>query len=161
MIERSVDGGATFSSLSQVGANVTAYSDATVTAGQSYVYRIKAIDLTSSSNWDLSNPAIMSAGPINPMLSDPTNLSATVISTSQIDLSWIDSNTNETGFVIERSTDGGTTFSPLTQVGANVTAYSDTTVGDGQSYVYRIEAVDLTSNSNWDLSNAATTSRSR
>jgi fibronectin type 3 domain-containing protein len=90
-------------------------------------------------------------------LSDPTNLAATVISNSQVDLSWTDNSTIETGFAIERSSDGGVSFAPLAQVNANVTAYSDTTVADGQSYVYRIKAIDLTSSSNWLTSNAVTT----
>src|SRR6185437_11433222 len=90
-------------------------------------------------------------------LSDPTNLAASVVSNSQVDLSWTDNSTIETDFVIERSTDGGATFSPLKQVSENVTTYSDTTAGDGLSYVYRVKAVDLTSSSNWNTSNAVTT----
>jgi hypothetical protein len=38
----------------------------------------------------------------------PTNLAGTVISTTQINLSWTDNSTNETGFKIERITGTGT-----------------------------------------------------
>ncbi|HEX4796944.1 MAG TPA: fibronectin type III domain-containing protein [Humisphaera sp.] len=98
-----------------------------------------------------SNSSIGSA------LNDPTNLAATVISNSQINLLWTDNSTIETGFVIERSADGGANFASLGQVNANVTAYSDTTAGDGQSYVYRVKAIDLTSSSHWISSNTVTT----
>ncbi|MDB5355424.1 MAG: repeat-containing protein [Phycisphaerales bacterium] len=98
-----------------------------------------------------------SAASIGSALSAPTNLAATVISNSQIDLAWTDNSTIETGFTIERSSNGGASFAALAQVSANATAFSDTTVGDGQSYIYRIKAVDLTSSSAWAASNAVTT----
>jgi hypothetical protein len=52
---------------------------------------------------------------------------ATAVSSSQINLSWIDNSNNETGFEIERSTDG-TTFTQIATVGANVTMYLNTTL---------------------------------
>ncbi len=57
----------------------------------------------------------------------PTDLSATAVSPSQIDLSWTDNADNEADFEIERSTDGsGGPFSLLDTVPANTTAYPDT-----------------------------------
>jgi hypothetical protein len=98
------------------------------------------------------------SGPsVGSSLSDPSNLTATVISNSEIDLNWTDNSTIETAFVIERSTDGGATFAPLAQVGANVTSCADTTAGDGQSFLYRVKAMDGTSSSHWAASQAVTT----
>jgi hypothetical protein len=37
----------------------------------------------------------------------PTNLTLTVVSSSQINLSWSDNSDNETGFKIERKIEGG------------------------------------------------------
>ena len=150
VIERSSDGGASFAPLTQVAANVTAYSDTTAGDGLSYVYRVKAVDMTSSSNWDASN-AVTTA------LNAPFNLQAVSDTDGSVHLTWQDSSAGTTGFIIERSNDGGARFTPLTQVSANVITYSDTTVGDGLSYVYRVKAVDMTSSSQWDASNAVTT----
>src|SRR5262245_64437479 len=47
-------------------------------------------------------------------VTEPTNLVATAVSTSQIRLTWSDSNTTETGFAIERSLNG-TSFTALAQ----------------------------------------------
>ena len=55
----------------------------------------------------------------------PSNLTATAVSSSQINLAWTDNSSNETLFKIERSTDG-TNFSQIATVGSNVTSYSNT-----------------------------------
>src|SRR5262249_50776177 len=49
----------------------------------------------------------------------PSNLTATKPGAGQINLSWTDNSLNETGFTVQRSTDG-TNFTPLATVGPNV-----------------------------------------
>ncbi|MDB5332723.1 MAG: cbhB, partial [Phycisphaerales bacterium] len=98
-----------------------------------------------------------SGASVGPSLSDPSNLMANVLSNSEIDLNWTDNSTIETAFVIERSADGGATFASLAQVGANVTTYSDISAGDGQSYIYRVKAMDGTGSSHFSLSQPVTT----
>jgi hypothetical protein len=49
----------------------------------------------------------------------PTDLVASAVSTSQINLSWTDNSKDELGFRIERKTYGGT-FTTIATVGANV-----------------------------------------
>ena len=71
---------------------------------------------------------------------DPANLLATA-SIGQVELTWVDTATNEFAFQIERCTNSGcTNFAPLTGVGANVTTYTDTTVAGGTTYRYRVRA---------------------
>ncbi len=56
----------------------------------------------------------------------PSNLTATAVSNSQINLSWTDSDT-ETGYKIESCTNAGCTdFAQIATGGANVTRYSNT-----------------------------------
>lgn len=71
-------------------------------------------------------------------LGAPT-LTATVISSTEIDLSWVDAAADEDGFAIERSTDNAT-FAVIGTVTADVTTYADTTVVAAQTYFYRIRA---------------------
>lgn len=76
----------------------------------------------------------------------PTNLQATVISASQIDLTWEDNANNELGTRIERSLDGQN-FTEVGQVGPNVTAFSDATVAASTLYFYRVLAFNNFGNS--------------
>jgi len=69
----------------------------------------------------------------------PTNLRGTAVSGTRIDLAWVDTSNNETGFGIERSTNG-TTFTEVATVGANVTSYSDTGLTSKTFYYYRVRA---------------------
>lgn len=86
----------------------------------------------------------------------PTNLSATAVSESQIDLTWSDNSSNESGFYIERATDG-VTFSQIASVGANVTAYSDGGLDAGTAYDYRVRAYNATGTSAYSNVAGATT----
>ena len=57
----------------------------------------------------------------------PTNLVAMAVSTSQINLTWTDNATNETGFKIERCKGATcTNFAQIATVGANATSYRNT-----------------------------------
>ncbi len=71
----------------------------------------------------------------------PSDLKATTASTSRINLTWADASANETGFVIERSTNG-TTFTRIGTAAANATNYADTTVSSGRTYTYRVFATN-------------------
>ncbi len=73
--------------------------------------------------------------------SPPSNLKTTVVSASQINLSWQNNAANQTGVKIERSTDG-TNFSPVTTVGATATTYSDTNLTGSTTYTYRVRATN-------------------
>ena len=68
----------------------------------------------------------------------PSGLTATVISSTQIDLSWTNNGTADyTGVSIERSTDG-INYSEITTVAAGSTSYSNTGLTAGTLYYYRI-----------------------
>src|SRR5205823_1516269 len=69
----------------------------------------------------------------------PTNLTATAVSSSRINLSWTDNSNNETGFKVERSTNG-TMFTQVNQMGANVTGLGDGGLAASTKYYYRVRA---------------------
>jgi hypothetical protein len=70
----------------------------------------------------------------------PTNLQATAVSSTRIDLTWQDNSTNETGFSIEAIVNGG--FQQIGTVGANVTAAQITNLTPQTSYTFRVRAVN-------------------
>ena len=78
----------------------------------------------------------------------PSNLTATPVSTSQINLAWTDNSSNEQGFRIERCTGNNcTNFVQIAQVGANVTTFSNTGLARNTRYRYRVRAFNAGGNS--------------
>lgn len=71
----------------------------------------------------------------------PTTLTPSVVSASQINLSWVDNANNETGYRIERKTEGGA-FSQLAVLTANVSSYNDTSCSPLTTYSYRVTATN-------------------
>jgi hypothetical protein len=103
----------------------------------------------TGTGWSWDAPAPFNATPPSPPAA-PTNLVATAVSYAEIDLSWTDASNNETGFEIERSSDGiGGTYSPLASVGAGVTAYADGDLDPLTEYCYRVRAVNGVGESAW------------
>jgi serine protease AprX len=89
----------------------------------------------------------------------PSGLSATAVSSSQINLSWADASNNEDGFTIERCQGAGcSSFGPIASVGAGVTSYSNTGLSASTSYSYRVRAFNTGGDSGYSNSASATTS---
>lgn len=88
----------------------------------------------------------------------PSNLTATSASSSQINLAWTDNSTNEAGFYIERCSGSACAdFTPLAQVAANVTSYSNTALAPGATFTYRVRAFNVGGNSGYSNTATATT----
>ena len=87
----------------------------------------------------------------------PTNLTATAVSSSQINLSWTDNSNNETGFVINRTQDPSKLWNYVTTVAANVKSYSDTGLRASTTYFYRVQAINAGGGSAWSNTASAKT----
>jgi subtilisin family serine protease len=70
----------------------------------------------------------------------PAGLTATALVRKKIQLAWTDASVDESGFRIERSTNGGGTWSTRATVGAGVTTYTDSGLSIGATYSYRVIA---------------------
>jgi len=91
------------------------------------------------------------------MLSAPSNLSASAISKSRIDLSWQDNASNETGFRIERKKASDASYIVIAEAGSNVVSYSDEGLSAGTKYYYRIKAYNSSGESSYSNEAGATT----
>lgn len=94
-------------------------------------------------------------GPVAPTA--PANLAASATSPTAVSLTWSDLSTDETGFEVERSADGGITFAPLVTLSANATGHNDSAgVAAQQTYHYRVRAVSDVTGLTSAWSNVAT-----
>ena len=86
----------------------------------------------------------------------PTGLTAAIAGTSaapRVNLTWQDTATTESRFIVQRSTDNGATFTQLATVGPRTgtgsVTYADSTVALNSSYVYRVAADNVAGTSAW------------
>ncbi len=135
-IERSTDG-TNFGQIWTTGSDTVSFQDKNLSPGTRYWYRVRAYDQFTPS--DYSNVA-STVTAVNPP-SAPTNFTATGASTSQINLSWTDTASNETGFVLQRSTDNAT-WSNLAAPNVDANAYQDSGLSEAMTYYYRLWAVN-------------------
>ena len=118
-----------------------------------YYYRVSAINAAGDSAF--SNEASVSTP-----LAKPTSATATAVSSSQIDLTWVDNSVSETGYRIERKRTAAGTYAQIDQVGANVQSYSDTNGLEANTrYYYRVRAPNGTIDSEYSNEPSAVTFR--
>ncbi len=141
-IYRSTTSGLFGSALASSLVN-TSYTDDSVVNGIRYYYVVKAVNSFGAS--PPSNE--MSATPNGPP-SAPSNLAATTLSRSEIQLTWTPSPSGPTasGFKIERSKSGGS-YSQVATVGAGVASYRDSGLSKRTTYSYRVRAYNGAGNS--------------
>jgi len=149
----------TFSQISTAPANATAFSSTGLFDCTTYWYRVRAYNAGGDS--DYSNNA--STTTTSRVISAPSTLSATAVSTSQINLSWKDNSVIETGYKIERAPDVSGSPGAFAQIGtapANATAYSSTGLFDCTKYWYRVRAYNACTDSGYS-NNASAKTQSR
>jgi hypothetical protein len=92
-----------------------------------------------------------------PPLAAPTGLTASPVSSSQINLSWANHATSAIGEVLQRSSSSSFTSPRETALPVETQTYSDTGLVAGTTYWYRVKAVSSTESSAWSASASATT----
>lgn len=96
---------ANFTYLGAVAAGSTSYDDATVCPGLSYTYRVRAMHAL----WG-EEPLWAYADAATPSPTAPAIISITQQSEGRLDISWSDTNPDETGFYIYRCAGAGCTI---------------------------------------------------
>lgn len=87
----------------------------------------------------------------------PSWLTATALSSTQIQLTWTDNSTDETRFYIERKTGVSGTYSQITYVGTDATSYTNTGLTQNTEYYYRVRAYNASGYSAYSNEEAAMT----
>ncbi len=153
-VERSTDG-VNFTVLTTVAANTTTLSSTGLAPATLYVFRVRATNFPG----DSANSNLASATTLTALTAPaaPTGLNATAVSDSQINLSWTDASSNETGFKIERSTGGS--FVQIDAAGAGVTTYASAGLAAGTAHSYRVRSSNAQGDSGYSNAVTATTQR--
>lgn len=112
---------------------------------------LSGTDTVVATSGSLSGQATVNYGGVP---AAPSNLTAKTVSPTEIDLAWTNNSGNETGFIIQYSTNGGknwttlTTISSTAAVGVTVT-YQDKGVSKKKTYLFRVAATNAYGTSSW------------
>ena len=150
-IERSTNG-TNYTQIATVGAGVTGYAATGLSADTSYYFRVRAYNSGGDSGYSNTASARTLAAPP----AAPSGLAAAAASSSQINLSWSDNSSDETGFKVERSTNG-TTWTQVGTVGANVKTYPATDLTASTQYWFRVRAYNAAGDSGYSNTASAAT----
>src|SRR2546427_1892997 len=144
-IERSTGGGTTWNIIvANTGSTGTWYSNYHLLGSTAYSYRVSAINSIGTSS--PSNTASATTSPAT-VPNPPTGLATPFVSSSQISISWAapfsDGGSPITGYKIERSADGGTTWNIIApNTGLPGTWYSNYHLLASTAYTYRVSAIN-------------------
>jgi hypothetical protein len=80
----------------ELSANTTSLANGGLTAGNSYHYRVRACNAAGCSLWSVSAPVLL------PLVTAPTNVTASVTSRSSARVRWVDASNNEQWFQVKK-----------------------------------------------------------
>jgi len=136
-----LEGAGEWEIIDSVQSNGSTYIISGLTYGVSYAYKVRAFtDIHSS---DFSDAVTGST-----VFLAPTDLYILQSGDDAV-LNWSDNCTFESGYIIERSEDGGNTFTVIDTTAANSVDYTDSTINMYVDYIYRVKAFTDYNNSSY------------
>ncbi|MFO8007471.1 MAG: fibronectin type III domain-containing protein, partial [Candidatus Brocadiia bacterium] len=140
---------------SQIATGVTSsqYSDTGLSPSTQYCYTVTAEDTSNNESTESNQACATTQEADTTPPAAPTNLTATAVSPSQIDLDW-DDNT-------EPDLDSYNVYRDTVQIATGVTSsqYSDTGLSPSTQYCYTVTAVDTSGNESAESSQACATTQ--
>jgi hypothetical protein len=134
-IERSDDGGANYTEIDTVGANITHYSATGLTSNFLYYFRVRAHNDSGDSDFsNVTNAQTFAA------IATPTNLQAWQYSTTAIEIIFQDNSSLEDFHCVEMR-DGSGTWNEIVQLAPNVEYYRKTGLTVGHTYTFQVRAL--------------------
>jgi Concanavalin A-like lectin/glucanases superfamily/Fibronectin type III domain len=123
-----------YTAVANLGKDITSYRDLGLSKNTTYTYRVYSFN-TAGKSLAYSNEA--EATTADDLPAAATNLAAAAVSFDQIDLTWVDNASNESGYKLERKSGAGV-FAVITTLAANANGYSDKGLSEMTEYTYRV-----------------------
>jgi fibronectin type 3 domain-containing protein len=136
LIDRSSDG-SHYQQIASISATLTTYHDTSLSPGNTYYYKVQASNAAGSSAFSNIFRAQTEIPP-----PPPTNLLATNITTTEVDLSWTNVATNATGIKILKQLGNNSSQIVATGLAPTTTSYQITGLTPGSSYTFEIDALN-------------------
>ena len=150
LLERKIGASGSWSSI-RLAANATSFTNGSLISGVDYYYRVRALS-GSAPNFafgPLSEEVSARIGsnpnpnppPNTGALQAPANLRATALSATSIGVSWQDTNTSESGYLLERKANGDNGWTARLVLSANTTSFTNNGLIAGVTFIYRVTAL--------------------
>jgi len=148
-IERCVNAGCSdFALLTTLPSTARAFSDQSLAASTTYLYRARAADAAGNISAPSNIATATTAAPDTELPSAPGTLSTTAVSGTQINLSWgaASDNVGVVGYRVERCEGSGCTVFQKFGFLVTTTSYTDSGLNTNTNYSYVVRAQDAAGN---------------
>ena len=147
------DDGSGFSELINLNPNVTAFQATGLAPDTAYTFRVAAFNAGGSSAY--SNTAGATTSSLDAPAA-PSGLAASVLSATQVELSWTDNSDNEDTFILERKSGGGS-YAVVASLDPDTTSIILSDLSVGTAYDFRLLARNAGGDSGYSNEASATT----
>jgi cyclophilin family peptidyl-prolyl cis-trans isomerase len=130
-----------FSTLGDVGANVSSTSPIAGAFDTDYQFRIRAFRLVKTARVYTGFSKVISAK--STPLAKPTDLAITAVTKTSATLTWKDASDNELGYQIQYRQEGDADFSDIATAASNATTYTATGLTPGKTYEFQVRAIEF------------------
>jgi hypothetical protein len=147
VIERAKGSPANFTEASVTGPNVTSWPNMSLSAGTTYYFRVRAFVITNNVTTYSAYSPVANATTQSTLYPDPpVGLMASVVSSSQVKLTWQNKAANATGYHIQQTLDGSN-WSVIGSAAASANYFIVGALAAQTLYTYRVTAFNGTGES--------------
>lgn len=144
-IERKI-GPTSWRQIATIGRNVTSFKDSGLGHETTHRYRIRATNSKGNSSYSNESTAKTFGEGKGVAPKAPSNLTATALSTSSVQIKWKDNSNDESAFKIDRKMGSGS-WKQIKIVKSNETIFKNTSLKAATIYSYRVRAMNIRGNS--------------
>ena len=154
VVQFSSNSGSTWSTFADGTSTTTTATVTGLTNGSAYIFKVAAVNSAGTGNYSSASSSVQLVGSPG----SPTSVVGTA-GDAQVALVWSAPNSNGgasiTDYVIQYSSDSGSTWSTFTDGTSSTTATTVTGLTNGTSYVFKVAAVNSAGTSSYSSASAS------